>query len=398
MRGFALPERIGRPKMPAPSHAKVGRASDRAELEAEASSAAGGESPRLSSRASLDSMPKAVTDRELFPQAGQALDPTPRRQMESRFRFDFSRVRIHQDEAAERNAYGLSARAFTLGREIGFGKGQYAPHTADGERLLAHELAHVVQQAGDPAPLIRRSPNLPGANRFGEGDAPRIDKVIAASAVTKYVPAKDLKTLEANVDEELPTVFAEQYRKYGQSEDDVDSVPGFVNRAEDKPIKLRAPGANDQGKQVVPSNFEAAVHETVHLNSKTDFQNAFGHPYNEGVTEYFTDNVLGEPGSAYRDQFDLANGLVKQFGEKLVGEAYFLGKPDLFHQVIQTFGTANQAHDFRDWHKKATSKDPADWKLANSLLASAVKKGSSGATTPPTTKSTTPAKADPSKS
>ena len=228
--------------------------------------------------------------------------------------------------------------------------------------------------------MIRRDPALKGRTLFGESDSASIDKVIVASAVTKYVAAKDLKTLAGNVDEESPVVFAEQYRKYGQSEDDVDSVPGFVNRAEPKPIKLRAPGSNDKGQPVTPSNFEDAVHETVHLNSKTNFQNNFGHALNEGVTEYFTELVLGEPGQAYRDQVDAARGLIALVGEKLVGEAYFQGKGDLFQYVIKTFGTANQAQDFRDWQKKVTSKEPADWKLANSMLGDALKKNkSSGA-------------------
>jgi hypothetical protein len=386
--------------MPAVSRAKIGRTGDRAEQEAERTSQRALNGQSQDSRAATRA-PEPTTDRELFPHPGKPLEPAARNWMESRFHFDFSQVRIHNDESAARTAAGISARAFTLGGDIAFGQGQYEPQTSTGRRLLAHELAHVVQSGQDSSPVIRRDPKLKGSTHFGESDSGDIDKVIAASGVTKYVPTKSLKTLAANVDEESPVVFAEQYKKYGQSEDDVDSVPGFVNRAEQKPIKLRAPGNNDKGKPVEPSNFEDAVHETVHLNSQTKFQASFGHAFNEGVTEYFTEMVLGEPGKAYRDQVDAANGLIAVVGEKLVGEAYFLGKPDLFNLVMQAFGTQNRARDLREWQKKIQSKDPADWKLANSLLANALKKRNTAAPAVPVTTappSTAPTKSDPSKS
>lgn len=66
--------------------------------------------------------------------------------MESRFGHDFSQVRIHDDEKAAEAASAVNARAFTVGRQIVFGRAQYAPHTSAGRSLLAHELVHVVQQ------------------------------------------------------------------------------------------------------------------------------------------------------------------------------------------------------------------------------------------------------------
>lgn len=65
---------------------------------------------------------------------------------------------MHTGEAAAASAHQLNARAFTLGRDIVFGEGQYDPGTHAGRRLLAHELAHVVQQTG-----------LSGRSSFGEG-------------------------------------------------------------------------------------------------------------------------------------------------------------------------------------------------------------------------------------
>jgi hypothetical protein len=77
---------------------------------------------------------------------GQSLDTRARTFLEPRFGRDFSDVRVHTDGRAEESAASVGARAYTFGNHLAFGKGQYAPHTQDGQRLLAHELTHVVQQ------------------------------------------------------------------------------------------------------------------------------------------------------------------------------------------------------------------------------------------------------------
>ncbi len=68
--------------------------------------------------------------------------------MGSRLGHDFSRVRVHSDGAAAAAARSVRAQAFTLGSDVVFGAGRYRPHSEAGRRLLAHELAHVVQQSG----------------------------------------------------------------------------------------------------------------------------------------------------------------------------------------------------------------------------------------------------------
>jgi hypothetical protein len=84
--------------------------------------------------------------------AARPLPTYPRTFLESRFRTDFSRVRIHTDDWAARAAAQLDAAAYTLGERVAFGRGRYAPHTEHGLRLLGHELAHVVQQRGASIP------------------------------------------------------------------------------------------------------------------------------------------------------------------------------------------------------------------------------------------------------
>lgn len=85
---------------------------------------------------------------EVLRSPGQSLDPEVRAFMEPRFSHDFSRVRVHSGTADEQSARDVSAHAYTVGHDIVFGAGQFAPRTPDGRRLIAHELAHVVQQTG----------------------------------------------------------------------------------------------------------------------------------------------------------------------------------------------------------------------------------------------------------
>lgn len=78
---------------------------------------------------------------------------------EPRFGQDFSQVRVHTDARAVESAQAVNALAYTVGRNIVFRAGQYAPGTAEGRRLLAHELTHVVQQGGNGEYIVRRSPD-----------------------------------------------------------------------------------------------------------------------------------------------------------------------------------------------------------------------------------------------
>jgi hypothetical protein len=87
----------------------------------------------------------------LFVGAGAALDRSLETAAAARLGFDFSRVRLHDDEGAHRAARELGATAFTLGRHIGFSRGAYAPGSASGRSLILHELVHTAQQGlADP--------------------------------------------------------------------------------------------------------------------------------------------------------------------------------------------------------------------------------------------------------
>jgi hypothetical protein len=80
-------------------------------------------------------------------------------------RHDFSRVRIHTDAQAARSAQAVDALAYTVGSHIVFDLGQYRPHSLEGRHLLAHELAHTLQQSAHPASVLQRQPRRDAPRR-----------------------------------------------------------------------------------------------------------------------------------------------------------------------------------------------------------------------------------------
>jgi len=101
--------------------------------------------------------------------SGQPLDAGARAFMEPRFGHDFSQVRIHTDDQAQRSAKAVDALAYTVGSHVVFGSGQYSPDSPSGRKLLAHELTHTVQQGTGMAslPAISRV-SSPGDPAEGE--------------------------------------------------------------------------------------------------------------------------------------------------------------------------------------------------------------------------------------
>ena len=90
---------------------------------------------------------------------GRKLDHSTRSLMESRFGYDFGKVRIFDDDRAASSARAVSANAYTVGQNIVFNRGTFMPESNSGRRLLAHELAHVVQQDVGSQQLLQREPD-----------------------------------------------------------------------------------------------------------------------------------------------------------------------------------------------------------------------------------------------
>jgi Domain of unknown function (DUF4157) len=115
---------------------------------------AGSANSELAQRKRLNPEPRMLNDsaipsivREVLGSPGEPLDAETRAFMEPRFGYDFSRVRVHNDARAAESAIAINALAYTLGGDLVFGVGRYAPRSGEGQRLLAHELMHVVQQS-----------------------------------------------------------------------------------------------------------------------------------------------------------------------------------------------------------------------------------------------------------
>jgi hypothetical protein len=105
---------------------------------------------------------------ELAASQGQPLTTDLRAEFANRLGVDFADVRVHDDRHSADAAEALDAKAFTVGRDVFFGPGRYAPSTSEGRRLLAHELTHVIQQAqGDSVRTVRRSPKNDVKQKLG---------------------------------------------------------------------------------------------------------------------------------------------------------------------------------------------------------------------------------------
>ena len=90
---------------------------------------------------------------------GGGLPPGSLRFFEPRLGVDLSGVRVHHDGGAARLASSVNARAFTVGRDVFFGAGEWAPGTTRGDLLLAHELTHTIQQRGHSNDVLHRAPD-----------------------------------------------------------------------------------------------------------------------------------------------------------------------------------------------------------------------------------------------
>lgn len=128
--------------------------------------------------------------------SGQPLDSSTREFMESRFGHDFSHVRVHTNAEAAESAQAVGALAYTVGRDIVFGAGHYAPTATAGRRLLAHELVHTLQQS-----------------KAGRAEPAMIQRAVQISAAYKVVsdfdPAVQIKNQDPALGRSVPLLNSE---------------------------------------------------------------------------------------------------------------------------------------------------------------------------------------------
>jgi hypothetical protein len=154
-----------------------------------------------------DQMPPIVQD--VLRSPGQPVDPATRAFMESRFGHDFSNVRVHTNSKANESAQIIDANAYTVGRHVVFDKNRYKPGTGKGKRLLAHELAHVVQQ--------RRGGRVPEGypSAYHEQDASGVSHAVArGQAKVNVQSVTGVGLALAPKKKKKPESIVGKYRKY----------------------------------------------------------------------------------------------------------------------------------------------------------------------------------------
>jgi outer membrane protein OmpA-like peptidoglycan-associated protein len=119
--------------------------------------------------------------------SGQPLDAGTRAFMEPRFGHDFSGVRVYTDARAAESARSVNALAYTVGRNVVFGTGQYAPGTSEGQRLLAHELTHTIQQSQAGSPSLAGSMRLSEPNNADERQAEAVAEKLTSTSANETV-------------------------------------------------------------------------------------------------------------------------------------------------------------------------------------------------------------------
>jgi Domain of unknown function (DUF4157) len=149
---------------------------------------------------------EAPTVREALSSPGQPLDEGTRVFMESRFGHNFAQVRVHADAQAAESARAVNALAYTVGQDIVFAAQRYAPRTGEGQRLLAHELAHVVQQRAGAVD------GVPAADGIRVSDpADRFEQEAAATAERATISGAGQRQ-EGDEREESPPTVQRVYR------------------------------------------------------------------------------------------------------------------------------------------------------------------------------------------
>ncbi len=133
-------------------------------------------------------IPQGIED--VLNSAGQPLEESTRAFMEPRFKHSFSQVRIHTDARAAESAYAVDALAYTVGQNIVFGEGQYRPHSVEGQKLIAHELNHTLQQSAWGSNRMSGSPL-----EIESATSPSEQESKAAANAIMNMPSPDLASM-----------------------------------------------------------------------------------------------------------------------------------------------------------------------------------------------------------
>lgn len=136
---------------------------------------------------------------------GAPLPDDTREKMEAGLGHDFSDVRVHTGGEAAQSASSVQAQAYTVGRDVVFGEGQYSPGTASGDRMLAHELTHVVQQSSGP---VGGTPTSQGysvsdpSDQWEQAAERSADQVVSGGRSSETAPPAASSSVQRQAEEE----------------------------------------------------------------------------------------------------------------------------------------------------------------------------------------------------
>jgi Domain of unknown function (DUF4157) len=197
----------------------------------------------------ISEAPEIVHD--VLRSSGEPLKAAARDFFESRFGHDFSRVRIHNGSHAAAAAESVHATAFTVGRDIVFGTGRYAPNSVDGRRLIAHELSHVLQQGFEPNSGSTPLPVIPSSHALEHQAEQTARQALSSGLVETLQPsAPSIARQPAPPDAGVPD--AESALDAGTPPADAGSSPSPPS------VSTASPGATPVPTPTVPAKHQCS--------------------------------------------------------------------------------------------------------------------------------------------
>ena len=186
---------------------------------------------------------------------GRSLPDSTREHFESRFGHDFSKVRIHTDQRASEGASAINARAFTSGSHIVFGAGQFAPQSSVGQKLLAHELTHVLQQRSG---VVQRSGLIQRACEDGETEHTVVEDdslwKLARAYGTTVEAIKKRNGLESDIIHPKQVLCIPGKQAKQPKKDEPEKQP--PEKDESKPPPNKAAGSSSKCPITIPSDVD----------------------------------------------------------------------------------------------------------------------------------------------
>ncbi len=215
---------------------------------------------------------------------GTPMPQTERDFFESRMGVDLGNVKIHNDSEAAATSEKLNAQAYTVGSNIAFGAGKYAPGTTAGRRLMAHELTHVVQQGGagelQRKPILQREEDAPA-----EGEAPSPEEQAAAEAAAAAAEAAaqgahqqavtDTNTEQTEASsEEQAGIAPAQEAAASQAEGPVSNEEEDARAAAQQAAAQQAQAAEEAARAVAQAQAQAATEQSAQAAAQQAAENA----------------------------------------------------------------------------------------------------------------------------